>query len=124
MSDDADPRDVPAAKPVPTELPFWDKRVTLGEVRGAAIHFAKTKQGKSWLLEHRDGAVLFVAWTGEWSDRGGRRGVPRAGSAGEGTAVSHSKGQRSGAEMVRAKRRKFRLYCCPIRGHYWTTCSE
>ncbi len=50
MSDDADPRDVPAAKPVPTELPFWDKRVTLGEVRGAAIHFAKTKQGKAPLL--------------------------------------------------------------------------
>lgn len=63
-----DPRDVPDARSVPPELPFWNKRVTLGEVRDGAIRFAKTVSGKLVLLEQRkEGAVLFVAWTGEWT---------------------------------------------------------
>jgi hypothetical protein len=62
-----DPLDVPAARSVPPELRFWEKQVTLGEVRGGVIRFSKTKRGKFWLLEHREGAVLFAAWTGEWS---------------------------------------------------------
>ena len=65
--DEPDPIDVPDARPVPSELPFWGKEVTLGELRGATIRFAKSKRGKSWLLEHREGAVIFAAWTGDWS---------------------------------------------------------
>lgn len=65
--DEPDPIDVPDARPVPSEIPFWEREVTLGELRGGTILFAKSKRGKSWLLEHREGAVLFAAWTGDWS---------------------------------------------------------
>ena|SRR5579863_9985375 len=54
------------ARQIPPELPFWEREVTLGEVRGGVIRFATAKCAKSEFLERRKDAVLFVAWTGNW----------------------------------------------------------
>lgn len=55
------------ARSVPSELPFWSRKVTLVEVRDGVARFSNALSGKSAMLERRKGATLLLAWMGEWS---------------------------------------------------------
>lgn len=54
------------------DLPFWERHVTLGCVYEGEITFVQNKGEKNAVLEQAlrselEGALLFVAWTGQWT---------------------------------------------------------
>lgn len=53
------------------DVPFWERSVTLGCVRGGAITYTHRRADKAQALESaiaelEAGTVYFVAWTGRW----------------------------------------------------------
>lgn len=59
------------ARTIPEECPFWDRSVTLGRVYEGKLRFVYNKGDKkvallTALVDMKNGAVFFVAWTGKW----------------------------------------------------------
>ncbi len=55
-------------RPIPVELPFWEKAVTLGRVRGSEVTYVQTVGDKKAAIASSVSIdVFFLAWTGKWS---------------------------------------------------------
>lgn len=56
------------ARTIPAEFPFWDKSVTLGQIRDGIVSYVQTIGDKKQAIgASLSTDVFFLAWTGKWS---------------------------------------------------------